>query len=324
MATNQESIIAAIVTKLSLSGRLTYNEAIMELCKNYGISDTDFNSMYAQYLSIASGSSQDNINGLLAAYSSLFFDNNVNSINDIIPQQPQSISDLQLMLNPQDNSTIIDDTTENEVEQINDLTSNAYDFSQETATAQGTLQSNGTIEFDGSDYYLNEDAGLVSTYAIGQDKSVFLVVSIADITGGAAVITQNRETGTNDTFGIGINASNDLVVEYQSVSLAQDWNMTIALSGNVSNDELFVISTTWDATEKTNISYLNNSLLSSGGGLSNSGVSGVGKVSYGAKPDGVSPIIGNMADLIVFGRTLSETERQYVVNYLANKHNITL
>ena len=81
MTTNQENIIATIEAELGLSG-LNYNEAIMELAKSVGIAETNFNSMFAQYLKIATGSSENNINGLLAAYSALNFDGNVNSIND--------------------------------------------------------------------------------------------------------------------------------------------------------------------------------------------------------------------------------------------------
>lgn len=82
MATNQENIIATIETKLGLSG-LNYNEAIMELCRDAGVADSNFNAMFAEYLSIATGVTESNINGLLSAYANEFFDGNVNDINDL-------------------------------------------------------------------------------------------------------------------------------------------------------------------------------------------------------------------------------------------------
>lgn len=82
MTTNQENIIATIETQLGLSG-LNYNEAIMQLATNTGITATDINSMLAQYLALATGSTETNINGLLSAYATLYFDGNINAINSL-------------------------------------------------------------------------------------------------------------------------------------------------------------------------------------------------------------------------------------------------
>jgi hypothetical protein len=80
MATNQENIVAGIETELGLSG-LNYNEAIMKLAESYGISQTNFNNMFAQLLATLTSSGETNISGLLAAYADQQFDGNVNSIN---------------------------------------------------------------------------------------------------------------------------------------------------------------------------------------------------------------------------------------------------
>ena len=67
MATNQESIVAAIQTKLGTSG-LNYNQAIMELAANYGFSATNFNSGFQQFLAMNTGSDKTNLPGLIAEF----------------------------------------------------------------------------------------------------------------------------------------------------------------------------------------------------------------------------------------------------------------
>ena len=81
MATNQENIIATAQTALSLTG-LNYNQAIMELAKDAGVTNANFNGAFIEYLQIKLTSSKTNINDLLAEYSATNFDGNINSIND--------------------------------------------------------------------------------------------------------------------------------------------------------------------------------------------------------------------------------------------------
>jgi len=84
MATNQENIIAAINAKFGLSNAsITYTEALFTLFQEQGITNTEFNGAFIEYLRSVLSSSKTNINDLLAEYSTLHFDGNVNSINDL-------------------------------------------------------------------------------------------------------------------------------------------------------------------------------------------------------------------------------------------------
>ena len=81
MATNQENIIATAQTALTLTG-LSFNEAIMALAADAGVTNTDFNGAFIEYLQIKLSSSETSLSGLIAEYAITNFDGNVNSIND--------------------------------------------------------------------------------------------------------------------------------------------------------------------------------------------------------------------------------------------------
>jgi len=84
MATNQENIIATINAKFGLSNpSITYTEALFILFKEQGITNTEFNGAFIEYLRSILSSSKTDINDLLAEYAILRFDGNVNSINDL-------------------------------------------------------------------------------------------------------------------------------------------------------------------------------------------------------------------------------------------------
>jgi hypothetical protein len=84
MPTNQENIIATINTKFGLTNpSITYTEALFTLFQEQGITNTEFNGAFIEYLRSVLSSSKTNINDLLAEYSALHFDGNVNSINDL-------------------------------------------------------------------------------------------------------------------------------------------------------------------------------------------------------------------------------------------------
>lgn len=80
---NQENIIKTIETATGLSG-LGFNRAILAYANFLGLDATKgFNSALMQILKANTPSTQPDLNGLLAAYSAVNFDGNVNSINDL-------------------------------------------------------------------------------------------------------------------------------------------------------------------------------------------------------------------------------------------------
>lgn len=84
MATNQENIIAAIKTKFGLDNNyLSYTEALYSLFQEQGITNTEFNGAFIEYLQSVLSSSKNDLNDLLALYSQTYFDGNVSSINDL-------------------------------------------------------------------------------------------------------------------------------------------------------------------------------------------------------------------------------------------------
>ncbi len=84
MATNQENIIATIKTKFGLDNNyLTYTEALFTLFQEQGVTNTEFNGAFIEYLRSVLSSSKTDLNDLLALYAQTYFDGNVNSINDL-------------------------------------------------------------------------------------------------------------------------------------------------------------------------------------------------------------------------------------------------
>jgi hypothetical protein len=84
MATNQENIITTIKAKFGLTDlSLTYTEALFTLFQEKGVTNTEFNGAFIEYLQLALSSFKTDINDLLAEYSQLHFDGNVSSINDL-------------------------------------------------------------------------------------------------------------------------------------------------------------------------------------------------------------------------------------------------
>ena len=62
---------------------ITYTEALFTLFQEQGITNTEFNGAFIEYLRSILSSTKTDINDLLAQYSQLYFDGNVNSINDL-------------------------------------------------------------------------------------------------------------------------------------------------------------------------------------------------------------------------------------------------
>lgn len=84
MTTNQGNIIATINAKFGLTNpSITYTEALFTLFQEEGVTNTEFNGAFIEYLQLVLSSSKTNINDLLAEYSALHFDGNVSSINDL-------------------------------------------------------------------------------------------------------------------------------------------------------------------------------------------------------------------------------------------------
>lgn len=82
MGTNQGNIVATIQTLVSKTN-LAYNQAILELAGNSGITNQNVNGALIEYLQAHLSTTNNNLNGLLAQYSTAHFDGNVNSINDL-------------------------------------------------------------------------------------------------------------------------------------------------------------------------------------------------------------------------------------------------
>lgn len=166
MTTNQENIISTINTKLGISN-LTYNESMLKLFSNFGITNPNFNSAFIEYLQLSLNSTKTNLNDLLGEYATQFFNGNVNSINDFTKAIPNLYQDdLVAWYDSNDLATIT--KSSNLVSEWKDKSGNNNHATQSTGGIQPTYSINGfnnkpCMIFDGAGDGFNLQSTLSGT-----------------------------------------------------------------------------------------------------------------------------------------------------------------
>jgi hypothetical protein len=324
MTTNQESIVANIQTALSLSG-LNYNEAVRRLAINYGISESDTNSMLIQYLQTALGSTKTNINELLAEYSGAFFDGNVNAINDLTLGYPESLSGLLAWYDAADLSTIT--SSSGNVSAWADKSGNGNTASQGTMADQPTYNptynsNRGGITFGDSDEFLS-----VSTLQIPNNATVFIAFE------------EKTQLSTGSVFKCFL-ASQEAAM-FDLLTDVDGYAFTLGRDGV----DRYVAMTPVDGATSINTTFSTNArdvnvvfeykkdggdfeIFRDGGSLGSGSGGQVTDTPYTGYDIGNSlsavgrSYRGTIMEIIIYSRALSDDERDSVRNYLNNKWGI--
>lgn len=312
MATNQEGIISSIESKLGLSG-LNYNEAIFRLAENYGITDGDFNSVYSQYLRFVIGSEKTNINELEAAYSVLFFNNNVNSINDITKSIIDTVSGVEVWLDSSDAVTI--SQAANKVSQWDDKSLGTIRNvtqgvgSRQPLTNTNTLNNKNVLKFDGAQTLFNPTNNLI------YDTSSIFVVAKADATTEDDLYGSGGSLATGDVLLM--NFFNKFRGHFRT---GASFNVIDSVANSTTNATIYTQAVGGGFITIRRNGTLDNSLAITGT------PSAIPKGVYvGSRNDEYdnARFDGDMAEILVYTPKLSDVDFNRVGNYLAFKWGLT-
>lgn len=341
---NKSAIVAAIETKLASSG-LSFKQAIIDLAANYNISNADFYTTYAEYLQMATGSSETDITNLLQNYADLFFSGDINAINDITPLLPESTLGVQLFLDSLDHSTLAYHTSNqvSKVSQWNDKSGNSYHVTQEQSARQPVLISDGiggkpSLQFTQfSSKHMKMPSGLVTELQSTTENTIFVVhkmeitstqvlLAASDSGDGASEYAIRNDKGSGGIYestlarenGVGLYASGPVMGGPQTAFLGGDAIWVSASSSNLD----------YDSGTKRSVIYYNdlNAIHASDinrvswSDINNidTGLIGINKDSGGLQWG----LQGEISEIIMYDRPLSLNEITTVFNYLSNKYNL--
>ena len=216
--------------------------------------------------------------------------------------------DLMLWLDASDTSTITESS--GSVSNWADKSSNGYNFPQSTGGLQpqtevDTQNSLNVLTFNGSKE-LNWDAGFVDTF---NGSSTMFVVSKRDVDSGSQ--------------GLMSSENNKLVLFYAAPAGEIDFRSNNAVAASVTATS--VTTTNYNVIRSRRSGTTQAVAVNGGAEFTNtngSDITGVTDGLIGATDGGSNKLTGKIAEIIVYGRSLTATEITNVENYLSNKWGI--
>jgi hypothetical protein len=237
---------------------------------------------------------------------------------------PSSISELRTWYDANDATTITKRTGTDFIEIWNDKSGNGYNLTQTTASSQplytgGTSVSswsgNSYIYFDGGDYLSRttgtsfSDSGFTYFYVALVDNSE-LDGLIFNYTDQAPPVNVGKYRAYQSGGGINrilVNGGDNNVLRY-------DWTTPSTVGGKNGYQYGWVSGTTLGSLSGS-VNNLVDVIIESAGTIPDV----VTAISVGSNNDGAAPIIGYVAEIIVYGKVLTTTEKDNVETYLKNK-----
>lgn len=191
------------------------------------------------------------------------------------------------------------------------------DFTQASSELQPVLQTNvingqSVVRFDGSNRLLNPTT--IGNHESGSRQFIFMVVNSDNETTGTALAT--RGSGPGNGFELRYHPDSSQV-QYAATG---GGSLSIANPGSTFN--IIAISRgDGGSTHALNMQAngFDNPLFSYIAPMLNDSTAGT---ALGDRPQGLSPLIGDIAELIVYNRSLTEEEINSVGYYLAEKYDI--
>lgn len=226
---------------------------------------------------------------------------------------PSNISSLQLWLDAADTSTIT--SASGAVSQWNDKSGNDYHVTQTTAAKKPTTgaslhNGNNILTFDGGDT-LEIPSGIFSIP--NGDNTIFVVAKRNTETGSGELVVNMDSSGTNNYYlGYG-NTAGDVIFLNKDV----DAN-TLVSSGNTNTD--YNIMTAFRSATTLSLSINGATATTNSFGADAPSVDGA---NIGSRQDSSSFVIGSIAEILIYGKALSEDEIASVEGYLSVKWGIT-
>jgi hypothetical protein len=240
------------------------------------------------------------------------------------PFNPSSISELRTWYDANDATTITKRTGTDFIEIWNDKSGNGYNLTQTTASSQplytgGTSVSswsgNSYIYFDDGDYLSRttgtsfSDSGFTYFYVARVDNNELdgLVFNYTDQAPPVNVGKYRAYQSGSGLSRILVNGGDDYLLRY-------DWTTPSTIGGKNTYQYGWVSGTTLGSLSGS-VNNLVDVVIESAGTIPDV----VTAISVGSNNDGAAPIIGYVAEIIVYGKVLTTTEKDNVETYLKNK-----
>ena len=195
---------------------------------------------------------------------------------------------------------------------ITDLSGAGHDMQAYDTNNKPTLNWNGlngksTIHFNGG------TQGLIGTNNLGlagdSSQQIFVVMRKNNPTTGRMIVANGTDPGNSASFGIDSHTTGEIYMPF----VAGQGSLTLAARSNATF-EVYDVSRN-SATDE-NKGYINGTLM----GTTTSGLAVVDaplKIGYWSQVPASS--VGDVAEIIVYNRVLTDAERQTVDNYLVQK-----
>ncbi len=237
-----------------------------------------------------------------------------NSIGNAIPPfSPRNIDDLQLWLDAYDSSTITESSCS--VSQWDDKSGKGNDATQGTGSAQPTTDATtqnakNVLDFDGGDSFVLPSA----IYAIANANSTVFMVS-----------KRTTETGsTENLISLEESAGARMFLSYSLAAGAVVYTNNTAGDGvltitGVTNTDFQILRARRSGTTQA-LTQNGNAESTNANGADESGVDAA---LIGANSAG-GGLIGSIAEILMYNRSLSTAEISSVETYLSNKWGIAI
>ena len=306
---NQSSIQQSIRTITSTSG--SYNEDWLGLFDYLSIAAGTFNERMETWLRFVTSSSKTNINDLKAEYASQLGLNSWDEITGIIPLP---VSGFQLWQDAADASTILDPTVPGSVDTWVDKSGNGNNSTQTTPTSKpttGTKELNGNNVVGFSADFLEMDA---SIYPLPNgDNTIFIVPKVNTI-----------DAFVRRFISFGNGATQRFVIQYiSSTSTVSFLSNNLGGGSGVSNTATLDKFNTFTGRRTGSEQYLS---VNGGTPVTNGSAtdaSDVDSANLGVNSSGSGfAFDGQLAELIIYNRSLSDIEINQVEIYLADKWGV--
>ena len=306
MSTNQGLKQDAVREITSTTG--SYNEDWMALFDAEGIADGEFNGRFVAWLQQATSSASTNINDLKARFAELSGASNWSSVG----ASPLMVQDCELWVDATDNGTVTKDGS-NLVSNLADKSGNGNDLTaaggnRPTWTAN-QLSSLPTLNFDGSQEMVIP-SGL---FSIPNGNFTTFIVSQRASESGSSEVLINLSTGTTAQHFVLYAASSGVI----SATNRTTGSLAVSITGNTLTDYNIIRNrrsgvgqalAVNGSTEETNLSATSSATIDSG--------------DIGASNASNLLLTGNIAEMLIYSRSLSTAELATVEIYLADKWGV--
>jgi len=216
------------------------------------------------------------------------------------------------------------------VSQWDDMSGNSRHASQATGASQPAYVSDGlngtpVLRFDGTNDYLDLSSTSGNLFRNLTGASIFMVFTPTRSTYEGLFVASAGNTTAKRRFSVWHGGSQSGKPEFRAVRLDADTESYLVTETVNSTSRVYSAVTSW--YDKNGAQYLSGAISGSAVGTmyataGNTEDTDSTYVKIGVALDNSLPFAGDIAEIIVFSKALTDTERRRVERYLSIKYNI--